>query len=196
MKRLLLLNIFLLIGIGLYAQTPDLNSYNQSRLQRQKTGMMVLGGWAVANIAGGLALRSGAEGSQKHFHTMNAAWNVVNLGIAGLGYFAAIKSDPASFDLYATIHEQHKLQKILLFNAGLDLGYMAGGLYLMERSKNATKNVEQMKGFGRSIILQGAFLFVFDVANHIWHASANPEIQQLLGAIQFSGDRVGLVLQF
>ena len=65
-----------------------------------------------------------------------------------------------------------------------------------ERSKTATKNAEQMKGFGRSIILQGAFLFVFDVANHIWHASANPGIQKLLGAVQFRSDQLGLVLQF
>ena len=37
------------------------------------------------------------------------------------------------------------IQKILLLNAGLDVGYMLGGLYLTERSKNTEKNPERIK---------------------------------------------------
>jgi hypothetical protein len=196
MKKLLLLSTLLCLSTLLWSQTDALFDFNQQRLNRQKTGMLVLGGWAAVNIAGGLALSQNADGADKYFHLMNAGWNGVNLAIAGFGYYAAMKTDPGSFDLYQTINEQHKFQKILLFNAGLDIGYMAGGLYLMERSKNTDNNPEQLKGFGRSIVLQGAFLFAFDVVNHIVHSQHNPALEQLLGSIYFSGSAAGLVWQF
>jgi hypothetical protein len=40
---------------------------------------------------------------------------------------------------------------------------MATGLYLMERSKRATRNQDLLKGYGSSLILQGGFLFAFDI---------------------------------
>lgn len=196
MKKLLLLSTLLCLSTLVWSQSDAIYDFNQQRLNRQQTGMLVLGGWAVVNIAGGLALSQKAEGADKYFHLMNAGWNGVNLAIAGLGYYSAMQTDPGNFDLYQTINEQHKFQKILLFNAGLDIGYMAGGLYLIERSKHSGKNPEQLKGFGRSIILQGAFLFAFDLANHIIHSQHNSALEPLLSSIYFSGSAAGLVLQF
>lgn len=196
MKKLLLLSTLICLSTLLYSQSLNLMDYNRARLDRQKTGMLVLGGWAVVNIAGGLALSGQKEGVDKYFHLMNAGWNGVNLAIAGFGYYSALHTDPGSYDLYATIQEQHKFQKILLFNAGLDLAYMAGGLYLTEKSKTSTKNPDQLKGFGRSIMLQGAFLFVFDVVNYSIHASHNSELAPLLSSIYFTGSEAGLVFSF
>ncbi|GAB5550872.1 MAG: hypothetical protein Sapg2KO_04630 [Saprospiraceae bacterium] len=196
MKRFLLISTLLSLSVIAYAQVSDLTDFNQQRLNRQKTGMLVLGGWAVANIAGGLVLQNNTDGSDKYFHLMNAGWNGVNLAIAGLGYYGAMNSDPSSLDLMGTIQEQYKFQKILLFNAGLDIGYMAGGWYLMERSKNTVNNPERLKGFGRSIILQGGFLFAFDLVNYFIHASHNEALSPLLSSFYFTGSNVGLVLQF
>lgn len=196
MKRFLLISTLLSLSIIAYAQVDDLTEFNQQRLNRQKTGMLVLGGWAVANIAGGLVLQNNTDGSDKYFHLMNAGWNGVNLAIAGLGYYGAMNADPSSLDMMGTIQEQYKFQKILLFNAGLDIGYMAGGLYLMERSKNTENNPERLKGFGRSIILQGGFLMAFDLVNYFVHASHNEALSPLLSSFYFTGSNVGLVLQF
>ena len=197
MKKVFLLWFFLCSAFFAWSQTNDLLlDFNQDRLQRQKTGMLVLGGWAVGNIATGLALTGQRSGPDKHFHAMNAGWNLVNLAIAGFGYFGAIKADPASFDLYSTIHEHHKFQKVLLFNAGLDVGYMAGGLYLLERSRRGGKNADQLKGFGRSIMLQGAFLFAFDLVNYFVQAGHNDDLRDLLSGVQFTGQSVGLVWHF
>jgi len=173
-----------------------LEDFNRNRLQKQKTGMLILGGWAVGNIASGIILSGQREGSDKYFHAMNAGWNAVNLIIAGFGYYGAFKGDPASFDLYQTVQEQHKFQKILLFNAGLDIGYMAGGLYLIERSKNTSKNPERLKGFGQSIILQGGFLFAFDLVNFFVHSGHNEELKQWLSSVRFDGQSIGLTWQF
>ena len=197
MKRVLLTWSFLCLGVWGFAQTDLLlEDFNRNRLQKQKTGMLILGGWAVGNIASGIILSKQKEGSDKYFHAMNAGWNTVNLVIAGFGYYGALKADPASFDLYQTVQEHHKFQKILLLNAGLDVGYMAGGLYLIERSKNTSKNPERLKGFGQSIILQGGFLFAFDLVNYFVHAGHNDDLKQWLSAVRFDGQSLRLVWQF
>ncbi len=171
----------------------DLPAFNQASLSHQQTAMLTLGGWAVANIAVGVSLQGSADGSTKHFHRMNALWNTVNLGIAGLGYLTTIKSDPAGWDLATSLSKHQSFQKVLLFNTGLDVGYVLGGLYLTERAKRPGVNADQLKGFGQSIMLQGAFLFAFDLINVLIASGRNGDIPLLLGATQ---DGLGMTLQF
>ncbi len=85
---------------------------------------------------------------------MNAIWNGVNVAIAGFGYFSAAKlgTDGSAFELY---QEQMGMDKTLLFNAGLDLGYIAAGAWMMERSKNVTKDPDLWKGYGRFALVAG-----------------------------------------
>ncbi len=197
-KHSLFLLFFLFNGLFLLAQDDALTAFNQQRIDKQQTGMLILGGWAVGNIALGSALVGRAEGVDKHFHTMNIAWNAVNLGIAAFGYYSAAKIDPAGLSLFESVQQQNNLQKILLLNAGLDVGYMLGGAYLIERSKNAEKNAERLEGFGKSIVLQGAFLFVFDLAMNFIIAADNPKMEQFLSKVHLYGDGqgIGLLVQF
>jgi hypothetical protein len=195
--KALLLCICMLAWIGLDAQTDaNLLSFNEIRLERQKTGMLVLGAWALGNIGAGIALSTQRDGSAKYFHQMNAGWNLVNLGIASVGYLAAIRTDPSAGGLYEGIQSQYQIQKILLLNTGLDVAYMAGGAYLIERSKNDGKNPERLKGFGQSILLQGGFLFAFDLAQYAWLASSNETLKTLLGSLGPTPDGIGLTLRF
>jgi hypothetical protein len=196
MKKTFLTLSFLCVALFSWAQISNLEQFNKERLQKQKVSMLVLGSWAVGNIALGLGLYSRHEGEERYFHLMNAGWNAVNLGLATAGYLSAIKADPAGFDLFQSINEQHKLQKIFLFNAGLDVGYILGGLYLRERGKVAEKNPERLKGFGKSIILQGSFLFAFDLAAYFLQASGNKDIGPLLSKLHFNGQQIGLLVRF
>jgi hypothetical protein len=68
-----------------------------------------------------------------------------------------------------------------------------GGLYLTERAKRPDVNSDQLKGFGRSIMLQGAFLMVFDLANYFIATGRNGEIPLLLGGTE---NGIGLLLNF
>lgn len=196
MKKSFLTIFFLCFVLFSWSQISELEQFNQVRLQKQKVSMLVLGSWAVGNIALGLGLYNQHQGEERYFHLMNAGWNVVNLGLATAGYLAAIKTDPASFGLFESINEQHKLQKIFLFNAGLDVGYVLGGLYLRERGKRVEKNPERLRGFGKSVILQGSFLFAFDLAAYWVQASGNKTIGPLLSKLQFSGQNIGFLVQF
>jgi hypothetical protein len=184
--------LFLTNAFFVYAQTIDLKSFNERRIRDTKKDMMILGGWALGNMAvSGILLANTEGGVSRGFHQMNIGWNAVNLTIAGFGYMAAMKSDPAAFDLFGTVDEHYKLQRLFIFNAGLDVGYIAAGAYVMERSKSSTKNPEQMKGFGQAIILNGAFLFVFDLANYFIQSGHNGTIKLLL-----NGNGAGLSLHF
>lgn len=191
--RYWILPAFILLSIGLYGQSNDLTLFNEHRLGRQRTAMLVLGGWAAGNIATGLWMRSKREGEARYFHEMNALWNGVNLGIAALGYWTAQRTAAGSLDLFSSVHEHYNFQQILLLNAGLDVGYMLGGLYLKERAKNTSNRPERLQGYGRAVLLQGGFLLAFDVANYVIQARHNHELRLLLG---HTGDGIGLTYWF
>lgn len=175
-------------------QAVDLTAYNARRLRDQQTSMLILGGWAAGNMAASGVLMYNSERDGRYFHVMNIGWNAVNLGIAAAGYFSAKRTDPADFDLYGTIKDQQRLQKTLLFNAGLDVGYVMGGLYMMERAKRDQS--QRLEGFGRSIVLQGAFLFVFDVGTYFFMGRNDSKLQPLISGLYFNGNTVGLVARF
>jgi hypothetical protein len=200
MKRsFLTLFFFFNLLILAWSQSNTLLDFNQTRLQKQKTGMLVLGSWAIGNMALSAALLNGKQGENKAFHQMQIGWNVINLGIAAAGYIGVMRSNPGSLDLYHSIQDQYKMEKILLFNAGLDVGYMLGGAYLLERGKrDNVKNPAQLRGFGRSILLQGAFLFVFDLSLTAIISSDNPKIAPLLSRTQvrFDGQQLGVCANF
>ena len=187
--------LVLMLGTDCWAQstTPDLLTYNEASLSHQRAAMLTLGGWALANIGTGLALRGSTEGSTRHFHEMNALWNTVNLAIAGFGYYSAITADPSGWGLATSLSEHQNFQKILLFNAGLDVGYVLGGLYLTERAKRPDAEEDRLRGFGRSIMLQGGFLFAFDLINYFIASKLNGTLPLRLGA---TGDGLGILYQF
>lgn len=181
--KYLLFFALLLLGPGgaLLAQTEALRAWNSQRIQTQSTGMLVLGGWALGNMALSAALLPGKRGEDQAFHQMQIGWNAINLGIAALGYWGAQRAGYQDWDLYQSIQEQYKMQKILLFNAGLDVGYVAAGAYLRERANNpSAKNPERLRGFGRSIMIQGAFLLAFDLTLFSILANQNGELRPLL----------------
>ena len=192
---LILLN-FILIPSS-FAQEELLLDLNTQRLQINKTGMYVLGGWAVANIAGGAILRGQTTGTTRYSHEMNMFWNVVNLGLAGAGLYGAMSTDPAGFTAWESLQEQRTIEKLLLFNAALDIAYITGGAYMIERSRRVKNKPERIKGYGQSLMLQGGFLLLFDATLYLIHnRSANPKLEQLLQHISFSGDSFSLVLNF
>lgn len=196
MKHFLLTSTFLCFTFLAWNQSDLLLQYNQTRLQKQETAMKILGSWAIGNIAVGTIMSTRTDGSTKYFHQMNAGWNLINLAIAGAGWYGVSRIDPSNFDLYTSIQEQNKLQKILLFNAGLDVGYMAGGAYLVERSKNADNRPERLEGWGKSIILQGAFLFAFDLTAYLVLSSDNAKLQSILEQLSLSGKGIGFIWSF
>jgi hypothetical protein len=150
--------------------TPDqqesedhtLVDWNIRRTSIQKRGMLVLASWAVSNFAVSGYAMTKEEGVSFYFHQMNTLWNVVNLSIAGIAYAGASKSSH-SLVFAETVREYRSFSRILLVNAALDLGYIGTGFYLRHRSRLSELHGERLEGYGNSLILQGSFLFLFDV---------------------------------
>lgn len=175
-----------------YGQDLNLTEINQERLQINKIGMMTLGGWALGNIAVNGFMAGSATGSRKHFHLGNVYWNLVNISLAGFGFYQALAADPTSLSMAESIKGHYGIQKILLFNAGLDIGYIATGLFLKERSKNVSRNNDRLMGYGNALLLQGGFLFAFDLVLFLVHQSQSAWVEN----ITFNSDGLGLVFNF
>jgi hypothetical protein len=193
MKKWIITLAFCGLSLHVFGQSEALTDFNQSRKKITQTGMLVLGSWAVGNMAVSGLMMTRTSGSQYYFHQMNVFWNVVNLGLAGFGYYDALQMDPSGVGVSSSVSEFYSLQKTLLFNAGLDIAYIAGGLYLLERAKNAEKNRDRFRGYGRSVIVQGAFLLAFDTVLFFVLDSRSGELLPLLNV---SADGIGLRLRF
>ncbi len=189
--------LFLLLLLGtfpLLAQDiPVLSDFNQTRLDYNGKGMIILGSWAVGNIVWGGIGASQSTGQTKAFHQMNLYWNSVNLVIAGFGYWQATKETPGT-DFWATIEAQHGIEKVLLLNGALDLAYMAGGLYMKERGLR--KGKDRLIGFGKSVILQGAFLLAFDGVMYGFHQVHGKELPSLVQNISLGPTGVNFRMNF
>lgn len=142
------------------------NEYRQVMESSTRNSMVVLGGWAAGNIATSAFLLGRHEGSQRHFHQMNIGWNLINLGLATSGWIGARRGRKLEGQQILRRHE--RMRQLLLFNAGLDLGYMAAGAWMIERSISSPEMGPILHGFGRSIVLQGAFLFLFDMGTFLY----------------------------
>jgi hypothetical protein len=183
MKRIttVLVTLVLLAGTSATpgAQQVTIEDLDARRNAVNATGMLVLGSWAVANIGINSALYLTTDEDIRYFYQMNMLWNVVNLGIAGLGYWGSVRAAPSE-DLYRAVDAQYKLEKALLFNAGLDTAYMMTGLFLMEHAKNASSNQARFRGYGQSLLLQGGFLLAFDLVMYAIQRGSRSLLEPLL----------------
>lgn len=158
--------------------------------------MIILGGWALGNIGAGIAGMNATSGSMYYFHQMNTAWNVVNLGIAIAGYFLTQPQTRATNSSVA--NALIDLENTLMLNTGLDVAYITAGIALIELSKNSAYNSpERLRGFGVSLILQGAFLGVFDVYQYIkFHKKRKNFLDNRLISLQIEPSINGVAIRF
>jgi len=153
----------------------DLEVINQTRLDYNQQGMLILGAWAVLNLLLGSIGSFRTRGQSQAFHQMNAYWNVVNLGIAVFGFWQA--TQVAAMNFWEGLVAQQQIEKVLLANVALDFGYLLLGLYLIERGRRLEK--DKWIGFGKSILLQGAFLLLFDAILYGFQQQLGMELLEL-----------------
>ncbi|MFO7923665.1 MAG: hypothetical protein R6U58_08235 [Bacteroidales bacterium] len=165
-RRYLLFFLVLLILIlspeNIYGQNGYESFYKQS-LKTQNTGMYVLGSWAIVNIAAGGYGWAQHSGERARFDQMNLFWNTVNLSIAGFALYNNYNADVSLMDRHEILNNHIRIENILLINTLLDVGYIGTGLLMRHYSTKYPERKDLLRGYGSSIIMQGAFLFVFDL---------------------------------
>lgn len=191
-SKFVFLTIFVFAAACLYAQNGDLAELTFRHFDHQKKGMIVLGAWGLGNaLIGGIGMYKSSNPEVRAFHQMNFGWGIVNTAIAGFGYYSASNGqlDQNALDL---LFDNQKLKSILLLNTGLDVAYMTAGLLMIEKSKNASFNPDRWRGFGKSLIMQGAFLFAFDLGMYFNFKNNTSNIIQLIN----KGSEIGLIVNF
>ena len=165
-QNIIFVFLMFLIFIPLHAQ-DHYNSFFTESLQTNNTGMYVLGTWAIANLASGAVGWHRGSGSNKYFYQMNLFWNTVNLSIAGISLYSNLNTDISLLSPGEMIDKHTRVEHLYLINAGLDVAYVGTGFLLKHFSTKNSKRADLLEGYGNSIILQGSFLFVFDIVMYL-----------------------------
>jgi hypothetical protein len=169
----------------------NLQQFNNERTSIVKNGMLVLSSWGAANIIVGAIGQSYSDKETKYFNQMNLIWGAVNLAIAAPTYFS-LGRRPQNLSLAESVKQQSIIEKTFLFNAGLDLVYITSGLYCNARGNNDSKR-DLYKGYGKSLLIQGGGLLLFDVTMYLVNVHHNKQLFKILSSIQLSGNSVGLI---
>ena len=143
--------------------------------------MIVLGGWSAANLIYSGIATGQTHGTNLYFHQMNVMWGGINLGFAALGYLSLKNKD--GLTLVQSLKQQIGIEKTYLLNIGLDAAYVTAGLYLKERAKSKM-NPQKLKGYGESIMLQGAALFLLDGVMFTVHNMHSKKLYKLMDKTQ------------
>ena len=188
MRSIFLFLLVFAFCFSVQAQTHFNDSLANSRIKLTRQAMLTLGAWSVVNISSGFILANQTSGETKYFWRMNAYWNFINLGLAGLAYAGTQKMMLHHYSLAENTREQYKMEKLYLFNLGLDLFYIAGGFYLRERglSEPTQDKKDQLRGYGTSIIAQGGFLLLMDAVMYSLHHRNTIRVNKKLEQLELS----------
>jgi hypothetical protein len=115
--------------------------------------LAILGASSVA--IGGLAAVATPSPGVRAFGRQTAAWGAINLAIAGFGAWRA-QAHPAV---------AAGLRRTLLFNAGLDVTYVATGAHIASHRTTFGGRIapESARGHGLAVVGQGLALMVLDL---------------------------------
>jgi hypothetical protein len=105
--------------------------------------------WGAISTGGGVILQLSRRPFWIGFGQQAIGWGLIDALIALIAGRSAARSING-----------RTLRRILLINAGLDVLYMLGG-FLFARTKGAAD--DKLRGQGWGIVLQGLFLFKFDL---------------------------------
>jgi len=160
-------------------QLPLPEAVAMERINITRNYMTALGAWGLVNVVQGSISATNTVGPEHYFHQMSAYFNAVNVGIAAVGFLGIKKQLLKTNTLTSEIREQQKIQKILLINSALDVGYFGIGL-LMRNSGIKNQNAK-IQGYGGSIMLQGAFLLAYDLLQFGAHRKNGKRLGQKFG---------------
>lgn len=120
--------------------------------------------WSLFSLVAGALMLPGSR-FWRDVGKQFIGWGIINMGIV---YFGIRRSQQRQAALPDPNHaevvqrEVTNLRRLLEVNTLLDVLYMAGGRSLMQRGS---------RGTGLGILIQGAFLFIFD----LFHAGNVPD---------------------
>jgi hypothetical protein len=145
------------------AQTDACLAFDQRMKQLKTAQGKVLAAWAGVNLVSGSVLIFTTEQWYYYFHAMNGSWGLVNAGVATFIYFHHNQVFSRPQTLLEQMSRQRHAENMLFLNIGLDIAFVVSGIALYQRGLAAgVAYPELWRGFGISVVMQGAFLLVQD----------------------------------
>ncbi len=135
----------------------DLHVLYEERMQERRSSEWALFGWGSANVVGGSAMTLTGSG-YSDFGLMSLAWGAINMAIVTPSLFFSGRPDFDEVSFNEHVREELRYQRIVAINAGLNVSYMLSGAGMLHFG-----DTSQIRQFGSSIIVQGAFLFIYDL---------------------------------
>ncbi len=176
------------------AQGPLTDSVNLKHDRITKTGLLVLSAWSVSSIISGAQK---ATGPDRYFDRSNMLWGSVNLGIAQTGYWLLRRKAGKKYTAEKTFQRAETTEKLFLFNTGLDLAYVAYGLYNRERALRYTGDKrDRLRGSGKSLVVQGSFLTLFDGVLYLLHNKNGNRLNSGRGNLHITTGEDGVGLKY
>jgi esterase/lipase len=123
--------------------------------------------WSAASVMGGALLILTGDPFWRAFGGMALTWGLVDAAIAWFGRRSALRQRAASLSAAGQARQASSLSRILWINTGLDVLYIALGLGL---ALSLGRYDPTWRGYGWGIVIQGGFLFFFD----LYHAQRVP----------------------
>ena len=128
----------------------------------QQRRLTLLLGWGLLSVIAGLGVQFVTKPFWKQFALQALAWGAIDAALAIFGLRSANRKEKRYKQGILGPADERKeargFHRILLINVVLDVGYMLGGIWVMQRFKARSDR----QGMGASITLQGLWLFLFD----------------------------------
>lgn len=128
--------------------------------QRRMLGILLA--WGLGNMLLGVLAWAIRDPLVRQFGVQALVWGAIDAALALFGRRSARRKAAAyergDLDNADMLREAANMRRILLVNAGLDVGYIVGGVWVMRRF-HARRD---RRGMGLGILVQGAFLLVYD----------------------------------
>lgn len=130
----------------------------------QRRRLAILKYWGLGSVLLGLPTALLSDPLPRQFGLQAATWGAIDAGLAVFGRWQARRKAQqyAQGDIpdAQVQREIRTFRTILLVNAALDVGYIAGGLWLLRTASAEQRRTRQ--GMGSGIMVQGAFLLLYD----------------------------------
>jgi hypothetical protein len=167
-------------------------SYNYRRIWRNKTGAEVLGAWGIANMAvGTIGFLNAGHDEWKYFHGMNAVWGLTDVcaALSGLNRAHRERHITPTFD---KAYDRYKMDKRhYLASTIVDIAVISGGVVLVKYADKGVENPELYNGFGKSLVIQGVALLIFDNVMYASHMKDSNKWRRLINEIYISEHGIG-----
>ena len=98
-------------------KSQDSTSIHDLFYKKQQQSLSLLSGWSVGNLVySPLATNNlfSPESTNEYFHQMNFSWNLLNVGIAGLGHVIVNKDSKKPWDMKTLYDKKKKAEKTAL----------------------------------------------------------------------------------